>query len=153
MPVSRATIEDFVAQRKLAVVGVSRSGKRFGAGAYRELKARGYQLYPVHPEAESLLGDRCFPSLAALPEPVDGALVIVPPAQSERVVDEAIAAGIRRVWLQQGAESDAAIERGQAAGISVVHHECILMFAGAPKIGFPHSMHRFFRGLFGRLPK
>jgi len=152
VPVSRATIEDFVAQRKIAVVGVSRSGKRFGAGAYRELKARGYQLYPVHPEAETMLGDRCFSSLAALPEPVEGVLVIVPPAQSERVVEEALAAGIRRIWLQQGAESEAAIERAQRGGASVVHRECILMFAGS-KIGFPHNMHRFFRKLFGGMPK
>ena len=151
MPVSRATIEEFIAQRKLAVVGVSRSAKRFGAIAYRELKAKGYQLYPVHPEAESLLGDRCFPSLAALPEPVDGLLVIVPPAQTERVVEEAIAAGIRRVWLQRGAESEAAIDRCRAAGVSAVHGECVLMFA-APR-GFPHNVHRFFRNLFGGLPK
>ena len=102
-----------------------------------------------------MLGDRCFPSLAALPEPVDGLLVIVPPPQAERVVEEAITAGIRRVWLQQGAESEEAIARGQAAGISLIHGECILMFAGAPgsKIGFPHGMHRFFRRLFGRMPR
>ena len=155
MPVSRATIEDFVAQRKLAVVGVSRSAKGFGASAYRELKAKGYQVYPVHPEAESVIGDRCFPSLAALPEPVDGVLVIVPPAQSERVVDEAIAAGIHRIWLQQGAESEVAIERARKDGASVVHGECILMFAGGQgsRIGFPHNMHRFFRKLFGGMPK
>ena len=152
MPASRASIEDFVAQRKIAVVGVSRSAKRFGAAAYRELKARGYELYAVHPEAESVLGDRCFPSLAALPEPVDGVLVIVPPERSLQVVEEAIAAGIRRVWLQQGAESKEAIERARAAEVSVVHNECILMFAGA-RIGFPHSLHRFFRSLFGRMPK
>jgi uncharacterized protein len=149
--ISRVTIEEFVAQRKLAVVGVSRSAKRYGAAAYRELKAKGYQLYPVHPEAESVIGDRCFPSLAALPEPVDGVLVIVPPAQAERVVEEAITAGIRRIWLQRGAESEAALERCKAAGISVVHGECILMFAGRP--GFPHNVHRFFRSVFGGLPK
>jgi predicted CoA-binding protein len=142
---------DFVGQRSLAVVGVSRSGKKFGNTAYRELKAKGYKLVPVHPEAETLEGDRCAKNLASLPAPVAGVLVIVPPQQAERVVQEAAAAGIKRVWLQQGAESPAAIRLAESKGMSVVSGECILMFA--EPAGFGHRTHRWIKGVFGGLPK
>ena len=148
---SKAAVADFVSQRKLAVVGVSRKKMKFGNLAFRELKRKGYKLFPVHPHAEQLEGERCYASLAALPEPVDGVLVIVPPAQAEQVVREAAAAGIRRVWLQQGAGSPAAIRFCEENGISVVHGECILMFA--EPAAWYHRAHRWVWGLLGKLPR
>jgi predicted CoA-binding protein len=148
---SKAAVLDFLSQRSLAVVGVSRSGRKFGNIAYRELKSKGYRLVPVHPEAETLEGDRCAASLAALAVPVGGVLVIVPPGQAERVVSEAAAAGIRRVWFQQGAESKAAIRLAESRGMSVVTGECILMFA--EPTGFGHRAHRWIQGVLGRLPR
>jgi len=148
---SKAAVADFVSQRKLAVVGVSRKKMKFGNLAFRELKRKGYKLFPVHPHAEQLEGERCYASLAALPEPVDGVLVIVPPAQAEQVVREAAAAGIRRVWLQQGAGSPAAIRFCEDNGISVVHGECILMFA--EPAAWYHRAHRWVWGLLGKLPR
>ncbi|MCJ7503046.1 MAG: CoA-binding protein [Acidobacteriia bacterium] len=148
---SKAAVADFVSQRKLAVVGVSRKKMKFGNLAFRELKRKGYKLFPVHPHAEQLEGERCSASLAALPEPVDGLLVIVPPAQAEQVVREAAAAGIRRVWLQQGAGSAAAIRFCAENGISLVHGECILMFA--EPAAFYHRAHRWVWKLLGKLPR
>jgi predicted CoA-binding protein len=145
----KAAIDDFLSQRTLAVVGVSRSGKKFGNAASRELRTKGYRVVPVHPEAESIGGERCYPNLNELPEPVGGVLVVVPPAQTEQVVREADQAGIRRVWLQQGAESAAAIRYCLDQGISVVHGECILMFA-APTGG--HKLHHWLWKLLGKLP-
>jgi hypothetical protein len=147
----KARVTDFVSQRKLAVVGVSRQGKKFGNLAFRELKAKGYMLFPVHPQAETVQGKRCYPSLAALPEPVDGVLVIVPPAETEKVVREAAAAGIKRVWMQQGPESPEAIRFCQENGISAVHGECILMFA--EPAAWYHRAHRWVWKLLGRSPK
>jgi len=148
---TRAAIDDFLAQRSLAVVGVSRSGKKFGNTAYRELKAKGYSLVPVHPEAPSLEGDRCAPSLRLLPAPVTGVLVVVPPQQAEAVVQEAADVGIRHIWLQPGAESPAAIRLAESRGCSVVAGECILMFA--EPAGFGHRAHRWIRSWFGGLPR
>jgi predicted CoA-binding protein len=148
---SKAAVADFVSQRRLAVVGVSRKKMKFGNLAFRELKRKGYKLFPVHPHAGQLEGERCYPSLAALPEPVEGVLVIVPPAQAEQVVREAAAAGIRRVWLQQGAGSSAAIRFCEENGISVVHGECILMFA--EPAAWYHRAHRWVWGLLGKLPR
>jgi predicted CoA-binding protein len=148
---NQSAVNDFLAQRTLAVVGVSRSGKKFGNTIFRELKAKGYKLYPVNPNAESVEGERCYPSLSALPEPVDGVLIVVPPAETERVVHEAAAAGIRRVWMQQGAQSEAAVRFCAENGISAVAGECVLMFAEPS--AFYHQMHRWVWGVLGKLPR
>lgn len=148
---SKAAISDFTSQRTLAIVGMSRSGKKFGNAAYKTLQARGYTLYPVHPTAETIDGARCYPSLSALPAPVGGVLVAVPPAQTEAVVREAAQAGITRVWMQQGAESPAAIHFCEEHGISAIHGECILMFTDP--VGFPHGVHRWVNKVTGKLPR
>jgi hypothetical protein len=148
---TKATVDDFLAQQTLAVVGVSRGGKKFGNLAYRDLKTNGYRLFPIHPHAEVIEGDRCYPNLSALPEPVGGVLIVVPPAETEQVVREAAKAGIRRVWMQQGAESEAAIRFCEENGMSVVHGECVLMFA-QPVVSV-HRFHRWIWGLLGKLPR
>jgi hypothetical protein len=148
---SKAAVADFVGQRKLAVVGVSRQGKKFGNFAFRELRSKGYELFPVHPQAETIEGERCYPSLRALPEPVDALLIVVPPAQTEQVVRDAATAGIRRVWMQQGAESPAAIQFCQENGIREVHGECILMFS--EPLAWWHRAHRWAWRLLGKLPQ
>jgi len=148
---TRAAIDDFISQKTLAVVGVSRSGKKFGNAASRELRAKGYRLFPVHPTAESIDGESCYTSLAELPEPVGGVLVVVPPTETEKVVRDAAAAGIRRIWMQQGAQSAAAIKFCEEQGLSVVHGECILMFAEPVQGG--HRFHRWIWRLLGKLPK
>ncbi len=148
---SKQTIDEFLSQPALAIVGVSRSGKKFGNIAYKELKSKGYRVYPVHPEADVIEGDKCYKTLSDLPEAVGGLLIVVPPQQTERVVRDAAAAGITHVWMQQGAESPEAIRFCQENGIAHVEKQCILMFA--QPTAFPHKMHRFIWGLIGKLPK
>ena len=149
--VTRTAVEDFVAQRKLALVGVSRGGKKFGNLALKALKEKGYRVFPVHPHAEQIEGERCYPSLLALPEQVEAALIVVPPAETERVVREAAAAGIKRVWLQQGAESQDAIRFCEEHGLEVIPGECVLMFAQPVKS--VHRCHRWLWKTLGRLPQ
>jgi len=147
---SRETVSDFVSQRTLALVGMSRSGRKFCNAAYKELAAKGLTLHAVHPVAKEIDGVRCWPSLLELPEAVGGVLVCVPPAQAERVVQEAHAAGIPRVWLQQGSESPAAVRFCEEHGMAVVQGECILMFAEPAAL--MHRLHRWIWGLLGKLP-
>jgi uncharacterized protein len=143
--VPRALIDDFLAQKSLALVGVSQSGQGFGNIVRKELSSKGYQLYLVHPRAEEIDGLPCATSLAEIAERVDGVILVTPPAHTDKLVQEAVAHGIRRVWMQQGAESDAAIRFCEEAGIAAIHHECILMFA--EPAGFFHRAHRFLRSL------
>ncbi len=148
---TKKEVSEFLAQKTLAVVGVSRNPQKFGNGVYRELVAKGYKVFPINPKADKVEGVTCYPSLAALPEPVGGAIIVVPKDEVENVVKDAAKAGICRVWIQQGSETKAALDFCQAQGISVVHNECVLMFA-EPTPWF-HKMHKFVWGVAGKLPK
>jgi len=75
----RKSIDDFLLQKKLAVIGVSRNTKQFANLAYRLLKERGYIVYPINPYMERVANDRCYPNIKELPEQVGGALVMLPP--------------------------------------------------------------------------
>jgi uncharacterized protein len=141
---TQSSVQDFLSQPVLAVVGASRDPKKFGNSIYRELKAKGHHVLPVNPHAETVDGDPCYPNLAALPEKPGGIIVVVPPAETEKIVREASAAKITRVWLQRGSESPDAIAYCAANGIQVISGECILMFA--EPAAFYHKIHKFFRG-------
>ena len=148
---SKAAIDEFIAQPAVAIAGASRDGKKFGNAVYRDLKSKGYHVFAVNPNAAIIEGDPCYPSLSALPEKVGGVVIITPPAVCEKLVQEAAQAGITRVWLQQGAESPAAVKFCQQNGMSVVTGECILMYQ--PNAAFFHNFHRFFKELVGGKPK
>ncbi len=124
-----SVIHDFLAQDTLAVVGVSHDRRKFGNIVYRDLRAKGYRVLAVHPHHDTVEGDPCYPDLAALPERVDGIVVVVPPDVTEQIVHQAHAAGITRVWLQPGAESAAAMAYGQAHGLTVIYDECVMVLA------------------------
>jgi len=148
---TRAAVDDFVAQKTLALVGVSRSGKGFGHSLLKELLGKGYGVTPVHPDAAEIAGLRCAPNLADLPEPVGGVVVVVPPAAAVGVVRDAIAAGIPRIWLQQGAESAEAVRLAEQAGVKVVAGHCLLMFA-EPVDWWGHRLHHWVLKIARRLP-
>lgn len=139
--------QEFLASKSLAVVGVSRT-RGFGNEAFKALMKRGYTAYPVNSQADTVEGERCYRSLRDLPVLVDGVVVVVPPVQAERVVADCVSLGIRRVWLQQGAESEATIRLCHENGIEPVTKSCIMMYA-APT-GF-HSFHRWIWKVLGRL--
>lgn len=147
----KTEVDDFLAQTSLAVVGVSRGGKKFGNTIAKELAAKGYRVYPINPRAKSIEGQTCYPNLAALPETPHGVVTVVPPAVTEEIVQQARAAGIRRVWMQQGSESEAAVRYGRDNGMTVIDGECILMFA--EPAAFYHRFHRFLWKLLGKLPR
>ncbi len=147
---TRANIDDFLAQKTLALVGVSRDGKGFGNAVRKELTAKGYQLVLVHPEASTIEGMPCARSLKDVAGRVGGVILVTPPAATGKLVREAAESGIRRVWMQQGAESDEAVRFCEEHGVKVVHRQCVLMFS--EPAGFPHRVHRGILRLFRRLP-
>jgi predicted CoA-binding protein len=120
-------IQDFIAGKRIAVVGASRSGKKFGNTTMAELKQRGYQVLVVHPEAQEIDGERCYPNLAAVQGQADGVWICVPPRQAQAVVKEAAEAGFDKIWLQQGAESPEALALARELGIKPVAGRCILL--------------------------
>jgi uncharacterized protein len=143
-------IERFISQPAIAVVGVSRSGKKFGNAACRDLRAKGYRVYAIHPSAAAVNGMACYKSFRDLPEPVDSALIVVPPHAALDVVRDAAASGIRYIWLQQGAESPQVLSLCDELGIEAVAGECILMFAQPSGL---HRAHRWIRHVCRSLPE
>ena len=145
-----ASIQNFIRGKRIALVGASRSGQtKFGNAAAKELRARGYEIFLVHPEAKEIDGATCYPNLAALNGKVDGVLVSVPSVQAEKVLLEASAAGLRRVWLTQGAETNSLISLGKELGLELVTGKCILMYA--TPVRSVHAIHRFCVRLMGQL--
>jgi predicted CoA-binding protein len=137
---TQADIEAFLAERRIAVVGVSRT-KGFGNTALRTLAAAGWDAVPVNAEADEVEGQRCFRRLEDVSPPPGAVLVVTPPASAVAVVEACARLGLRKVWLQQGAESEAAIRLAEAEGLILVHHACVLMHAK------PRGVHRFHRWL------
>lgn len=147
---TKVDVDDFVAQPVLAVVGVSRTGKKFSNSTMTELRDKGYKVYPVNRDGGEVNGERLYTSLQELPETPGGALIMVKSEAAEAVVRDAAAAGIKRVWLQQGVNSPAALQAAKELGLKTVSGECILMFAGVNKF---HGFHRWIAKVFGMLPK
>ena len=142
-------IEEFITSKSIAVVGVSRNGKKFGNSALTELAKRGYEVFAVHPEAEEIAGTRCYPNLTALHGKVDAVLICISPGGVAGVLREAAAIGLKNVWLQQGAESPEAIALAKELKLNLVSGRCILMYA-PPVEGF-HSWHRAIYRIFAKL--
>jgi predicted CoA-binding protein len=113
-------IKAFLAASSFGVVGASEDPEKYGHKCYASLIQHGYKAYPINPRAKTVLGKPAFPSITALPEKIESLSVITPPAVTEKVVDEAIAAGVRNIWMQPGAESDVAIKKAEQAGLSVI---------------------------------
>ncbi len=136
-------VQEFLAQSRIAVVGVSRDANDFSARLFRDLRTRGYDAIPVNPNAQAIDGLPCYDSVQAVYPPADAVLVMTPPAVTDTVVKDCALAGIRRVWLYkaagQGAANEAAIEFCVKSGMRVVAGECPYMFL--PESGWVHSFH------------
>lgn len=143
--IANQTAETFLAGPALALVGVSRSGGKFGNLALKTLASKGYRVYPVHPSAPSIDGVKCYSKLSQLPESVSAVIVVVPPQQAMDVVREAHDAGLNRVWLQQGAESPEVLQLCKDLGVEAVAGECVLMFAHPTSY---HKVHAVLRKFF-----
>ncbi len=142
-------IQNFIKNKKIAVVGVSPNGKKFGNIVFNTLKKRGYETFPVHPTADTIEENKVYNSLTTLPENIKCAVICVQPEASIPVVAEAIKKEMKSLWFQQGADFSAAIEMARNAGIETVSKKCILMYA-EPVDGI-HTIHRWLAKIFGRL--
>ena len=142
-------IEQFVSSKRIAVVGMSRSGKKFGNMAAKELKAKGYEIYPVHPEAVEIDGFTCSPNLQSLTGKIDGIWISIPPKNVSPVLEEAAQIGLKNIWLQQGAWSAEVQQTIDQLNLPVVSKKCIMMYA--PPVKSVHKFHRTIVGIFGGL--
>jgi uncharacterized protein len=124
-------IETFLKSEAFGVVGASEDRSKYGNKVLRCYLQNRKSVIPVNPKAATVEGIATVATVADLPDNVKSISVITPPTVTEKVVEAAIARGITNIWMQPGAESDAAIERCKAAGINVIaDHSCLLVVLG-----------------------
>lgn len=148
------SVARFLAQPRITVVGASDEKSNFGGAIYRALKAHGHDVVAVNPKAQRVDGDPCHASLASVPVPLGGVLVMVRAADAVGVVRECLALQVRDIWLFKGlggpgAVSDDAINLCHEAGVEVVEGACPMMFL--EPVGVAHRIHRGLRRLNGTL--
>lgn len=111
----------------IAVVGASDNPQKFGYRIYRDLKRKGYKVYPVNPNRATVDGDHAYPELVDLPERPQLVNLVVPPDTVLAVLHECLALGLTRMWLQPGAESPEVLEFLEAHGFAYLAGACIMV--------------------------
>ena len=112
--------------RTIAVVGLSHKRYRPSHGVAEYLKRAGYRIIPVNPHETEVLGERCYPDLDAVEEPIDIVDIFRRSEFVPEIVEAAIRKGARLIWMQEGVVHEAAAERARQAGLAVVMDRCIL---------------------------
>jgi uncharacterized protein len=147
---------DFLALRRIAVTGVSRTPQSHGGNiVYKRLKERGYDVFAVNPNADEVEGDVCYQDLKSIPDGVDGVVIATRADIAEDTMRECDELGIRSVWMHrafgEGSVSDAATAYGRSHDIDVIDGGCPLMFE--PTADGGHKFLRFVCTLTGKVPR
>ena len=144
----------FLAKKRVAVTGVSRTPKTHGANnVYKRFRERGYDVFAVNPNANLVEGDQSYPSLRSIPGGVEAVVIGTRPAIADETMRECAELGVKHVWMHrgpgQGSVSDTATKYGRQHGITVIDGGCPCMFKPTDDFG-----HRLMRRLYaGHVPK
>ncbi len=158
MPTERASLEaidDFLSQKRIAIVGVSRNPADISAKLFAEFCRRGYDVVPVNPKMEEVQGRRCFANVQDVQPPIEAVLLMTSPEVTDTVVSDCAKAGIRRVWMYRaggkGAVSSQAVQFCKQHGMQVIPGECPYMFL--PDVSGIHRFHGLVRKITGHYPR
>lgn len=156
MTTMKEAASQFLARKRIAVTGVSRAPQGHGSNAvYQRLRARGYQVFAINPNADEVEGDPCYHDLKSVPGGVEAVVIATRPETAEAIMRECADLGIRHVWMHRafgaGSVSAAATEYGRRHGITVIDGGCPLMFDPAADIG--HKVMCFVLTRTGKVPR
>jgi predicted CoA-binding protein len=145
-PIKQAA-EEFLAHQRVAVTGVSRSPANHGSNAvYQRMRDRGYQVFAVNPNAETVEGDPCYPDLRSIPGGVETVVIATAPQHAMATMQEAVDLGIDKVWMHRsfggGSVEHSATVYGREHGVTVIDGGCPLMFGPTADGG-----HKFMRAM------
>jgi len=150
-------VNDFLAQKRIAVAGVSRDNSRHPSAnlIYRRLKITAHEVFPVNPHLPMFEGDRCYPDLPSIPGGVDGVVIVTRPEITARIVRDCHAAGVNRVWMHRSlakgsSVSDDAVEYCRRHDITAIAGACPMMYGPGADLG--HTCIRWVMKLAGALP-
>jgi len=149
--------DDFLAQKRIAVAGVSRDTRGHAAAnlIYRRLKSTGHDVFAINPNMAAFDGDRCYADVTSVPGGVDGVVIVTRPETTEQIVRDCFDAGVRRVWMHRSITSNgtsvsqAAVEYCRQHDISVISAGCPMMYG--PGVDFGHKCMRWYLQLSGGL--
>ena len=148
------SVNEFLALKRIAVAGVSRTKTEAANAIYRKLRAGGYEVSPVNPNAAEVEGDICYPDVGSIPGGVEGVVIATHPDVVLEVVGQCLQAGVSHVWMHRsfgtGSVSAPAVERCRESGISVIPGGCPMMFSEPVDLG--HRCMRWLLKLSGGLP-
>jgi len=156
MVTMKQAASEFLAHKRIAVTGVSRNPQGHGGNmVYQRLRARGYQVFAVNPNAGEVEGDSCYPDLTSVPGGVEAVVIGTRPDTAEATMRECVKLGIKYVWMHRsfgtGSVSGAAAEYGRRHGITVIDGGCPLMFDPTADLG--HKAMRFVLTHAGKVPR
>jgi predicted CoA-binding protein len=152
----RDAATDFLAKKRVAVTGVSRTPENHGGNiVYKRLRDRGYEVFAVNPHADEVEGDRCYRDLASIPGGVEAVVIATRPEAAEATMRECADLGIEHVWMHRlmgaGSVSQVATDFGRQNGITVIDGGCPLMFPPTSDGG--HRVMRWMSTLAGNVPR
>ena len=157
-PTLATRVDEFLAQKRIAVAGVSRDNSHHPTGnlIYRRLKKTGHEVFPVNPHMHTFEGDRCYPDLQSIPGGVDGVVIVTRPDSTDRIVRDCSDARVRRVWMHQSLADGSSVSSKAVAychqhKISVIAGACPMMYGGHADFG--HACMRWILKLTGKLPE
>ena len=111
----------------VAVVGATDNAMKYGSVIYRDLKRKGYAVFPVNPNRAEVDGDKAYPSLDELPESPTIVNIVVPPTATIQVLKKSLELGLKNIWLQPGAESPESLAFLQEHGFNYLANACIMV--------------------------
>jgi predicted CoA-binding protein len=140
MPTMKEAASAFLANKRIAVTGVSRRPKEHGSNTvYKRLRDRGYEVFAVNPNADEVEGAHSYHDLKSIPGGVDAVVIATAPARAEGTMRECAELGIKHVWMHRGpgagSVSNPATEYGRQHGITVIDGGCPLMFEPTADLG------------------
>ncbi len=148
---SLESINRFFEKKSIAVVGVSRNPTKFTHKVFTELSKKGYDMYPVNPNANEIMGVKCYHNIMDLPNQVDSVLIATPKEATDLALQQSIKKDISNIWIQQSSETNNSQKIAKDGQKDVIMGKCIFMFA-EPVKGV-HKFHRSVLRVFGQLPK
>ena len=156
MSTIKEAAEEFLSCRRIAVTGVSREPRTHGGNiVYTRLKERGYQVFAVNPNTDTVDGDRAYPDLASIPGGVEAVVVATRPDRAEATVREAANLGMTKVWVHrsfgEGSVCASATGLGRRLGMTVIDGGCPLMFG--PTADGGHRVMCALLTLAGKVPR
>lgn len=148
-------VNEFLAQKRIAVAGVSSEKADAANSIFRKLRDAGYEVYPTNPRVREVEGTTCYPDIASIPGGVDAVVAVTPPAATLEVARECAALGVRHLWMHRsfgpGSVSEEAVALCREKGVRVIPGGCPMMFCGPVDVG--HKCIRWMLKLTGGLPR